>query len=126
MINLLSGNGTSEGVVEYRVDDRRALMCDATWTNTEVAVACRMLGYEGGTATTVVDLAPEDLTDVFQWDIVCNGDEMRLDNCTINKMDNPTTCAPENIPQVRCGPDTGKIFLLEMKSYIMGLIGNNL
>ena len=87
-------------------------MCDATWTNAEAAVACRMVGYEGGTSTNVVDLRPEDFTDVFKWDIECNGDEEMLEDCSVTKTANPTTCSPGNIAQVRCEPDTGKIFVL--------------
>eukprot|EP00057_Strongylocentrotus_purpuratus_P006330 XP_011660804.1 PREDICTED: neurotrypsin-like [Strongylocentrotus purpuratus] len=105
LIDFVSGAGSFEGVVYYRVEGRRALICDQTWTDKEAAVACRMQGYEGGTATNVVDLAPEDSTDIFQWDVVCDGDEERLEDCTVTKRDNPTSCAPENIAQVRCGPN---------------------
>eukprot|EP00057_Strongylocentrotus_purpuratus_P002472 XP_003724597.1 PREDICTED: scavenger receptor cysteine-rich domain superfamily protein [Strongylocentrotus purpuratus] len=105
LIDFVSGAGSFEGVVYYRVEGRRALICDQTWTDKEATVACRMQGYEGGTATNVVDLGPEDSTDIFQWDIVCNGDEERLEDCTVTKRDTPTSCAPENIAQVRCGPN---------------------
>ncbi|XP_030843773.1 deleted in malignant brain tumors 1 protein isoform X1 [Strongylocentrotus purpuratus] len=105
LIDFVSGAGSYEGVVYYRVEGRRALICDQTWTDKEAAVTCRMLGYEGGTATKVVDLEPEDSTDIFQWDIVCDGDEERLEDCTVTKGDTSTSCAPENVAQVRCGPN---------------------
>ncbi|XP_030843797.1 neurotrypsin [Strongylocentrotus purpuratus] len=106
LIDFLSGAGSYEGVVYYQAEGRRALICDQTWTNNEAAVACRMQGYEGGTATKVVDLAREDYTDNFQWDIVCDGDEERLGDCPVsNKEDNPTSCDPNNIAQVRCEPN---------------------
>ena len=109
LIDFVSGAGSYEGVVYYQAEGRRALICDQTWTDKEAAVACRMQGYEGGTATNVADLGPEDSTDIFQWDIVCDGDEERLEDCTVTKRDTPTLCAPENIAQVRCGPNKGKI-----------------
>ncbi|XP_030844166.1 scavenger receptor cysteine-rich domain superfamily protein-like [Strongylocentrotus purpuratus] len=108
LIVFLRGAGSYEGLVYYRVEDRRALICDQTWTDKEAAVACRMQGYECGTATKVVDLGPEVSTNILQWDIVCNGNEERLKDCTVTKRDNPTSCTPENIAQVRCGPKEGK------------------
>ncbi|XP_041453020.1 scavenger receptor cysteine-rich domain superfamily protein-like [Lytechinus variegatus] len=105
LIYLLSGAGSYEGAVLYRERDRRALLCDDTWTNREASAVCRMIGYESGTAVRVIGMIPDTFDDVFQWDFVCAGDEERLEDCTVTKRENPTTCAPGSIAQVRCGPN---------------------
>ncbi|XP_063969835.1 scavenger receptor cysteine-rich domain superfamily protein-like [Lytechinus pictus] len=105
LIFLLSGAGSYEGAVAYRERDRRALLCDGSWTNREASVVCRMIGYESGTVARVIGVIPDTFDDVFQWDVVCAGDEERLEDCTVTKRETPTTCAPGNIAQIRCGPN---------------------
>nr|XP_054774524.1 scavenger receptor class A member 5-like [Lytechinus pictus] len=108
LIFLLSGAGSYEGAVAYRERDRRALLCDGSWTNREASVVCRMIGYESGTVARVIGVIPDTFDDVFQWDVVCAGDEERLEDCTVTKRETPTTCAPGNIAQIRCGPNESK------------------
>ena len=75
----LYGSGTDDGILEIFHIGRWGSVCDDGWGSEESLVACRQLGF----ATYVSYRHLNSITTDF-WldDVMCNGDESSLVDCT--------------------------------------------
>ena len=56
LVPLVGGESTSEGVLEYKISGLPAHICDPDWSDREATVACRMHGYQTGSAMELIRL----------------------------------------------------------------------
>ena len=81
-LRLAGGSSYLEGRVEVFHNGRWGTVCDDLWDDRDAAVACRQLGYQGGTA---IIRSPrrfgEGTGPIYLDDVECRGDESRLIDC---------------------------------------------
>ncbi|XP_071804947.1 uncharacterized protein [Asterias amurensis] len=82
-VRLMDGSGPHEGRVEVFYDGQWGTVCDDLWGFQDAAVACRQLGFPGAVraTTAVAEFTIGDGPIVLD-DLVCNGDERTLGECT--------------------------------------------
>nr|XP_054774505.1 neurotrypsin-like [Lytechinus pictus] len=103
VVKLLSGSGSFEGVVEYRIESEPGLICDSDWSDKEADVLCRQLGYQHGSNEKPVSLGPLSGT-IYYHDYHCIGTEDQIGDCTFTVVPRADRCDPDHIAQVVCGP----------------------
>ena len=81
-LRLAGGSSYLEGRVEVFHNGRWGTVCSDLWDDRDAAVACRQLGYQGGTA---VVRSPrrfgEGTGPIYLDDVQCRGNESRLIDC---------------------------------------------
>ena len=81
-LRLMGGSSYLEGRVEVFHNGRWGTVCSDLWDDRDAAVACRQLGYHGGTA---VVMSPrrfgEGTGPIYLDDVECSGDESWLIDC---------------------------------------------
>ncbi|XP_033732141.1 neurotrypsin-like [Pecten maximus] len=88
VLRLQKGPIQNEGRLEIYHDDKWGTVCDDEWkTHPQNAeVACRQLGYKGGSSRAAKSLEQSSSSDNFWMDNVkCVGNESRIQDCSFNR-----------------------------------------
>ena len=81
-LRLAGGSSDLEGRVEVFHNGRWGTVCDDLWDDRDAAVACRQLGYQGGTAILrSFRRFGEGTGPIYLDNVECRGDESRLIDC---------------------------------------------
>ena len=84
-LRLMGGSSDLEGRVEVFHNGRWGTVCDDLWDDRDAAVACRQLGYHGGTAVVRTSRRfggfGEGTGPIYLDDVQCRGNENRLIDC---------------------------------------------
>ncbi|MFT6820548.1 MAG: hypothetical protein ACJATT_004376 [Myxococcota bacterium] len=88
--DLLIVGGTAQGRLEviYNSGDSgsvQATVCDDLFDDVDAGVACRQLGFDGGTAMSNLN-TPDGSGNIAMDDLLCLGDEARLEDCLPNPL----------------------------------------
>ncbi|MDE0394871.1 MAG: hypothetical protein OYK82_08855 [Gammaproteobacteria bacterium] len=80
-LQLIGGSHKRQGSLLICHNNEWRHVCDDLWENVDARVACRQLGYSGGTATIHSEFV--SLIDVEFWldDVACTGGESKLADC---------------------------------------------
>ncbi len=91
---------TSSGAVEILHAGRWGNICSKNWGDYEALVACKQLGYRGGSVDSNAILV--DINEVtWLTEVRCKGLETRLDLCYHGPW--AGDCDPGDVSAVRCG-----------------------
>ena len=81
-LRLVGGSSNLEGRVEVFHNGRWGTVCHDRWDDRDAAVACRQLGYQGGTAVVgYPSRFGEGTGPIYLDNVECRGDESRLIDC---------------------------------------------
>ena len=105
VIRLVGGTGPHEGRVELLYEGLYGTVCDDDWGNIDATIACKMLGYQSGTAFNADESAylyfGAGTGQILLDDVRCSGGETSLFDCPhlgIGKHD----CNHNEDARVRC------------------------
>ena len=85
VIRLVGGTGPHEGRVELLYEGSYGTVCDDDWGNIDATIACKMLGYQSGTAFNADESAylyfGAGTGQILLDDVRCSGGETSLFDC---------------------------------------------
>jgi len=105
-IALFGGSDYSEGNL-FALNDNSYMgpVCDDGWHDIDASVACRQLGYTGGTTTYYSNYG--SVPSVFAFDdVVCEGTETSIQSCDYQRTDN---CGSHEGAGARCLGDNSVV-----------------
>ena len=79
-IRLVNGRDPYEGRVEVCYLNTWGTVCNDSWSLNDATVACRQLGYQGGTTLSSSSFR-EGTGPIWLDDLICTGSESRLVDC---------------------------------------------
>ena len=112
-IRLVEGDTRFEGHIQhcdngsFGASDADTAQCDDGWNDAGARVACRQLGFAGGTATDESAFGLISPVSFYIRRLACDGDEATLLDCTHELQTTQTPCHFSERAGVRCTAGTG-------------------
>ena len=97
-LRLADGRTRNEGRLEILRNGQWGTVCDNLWDRRDAQVACRQLGFLGGASMSWRGPAGTGL--IWLDDLVCHGDETRLDQCLYTSLPD---CTHDEDVWIQCG-----------------------